>query len=159
MSSRKHLLVVADQTLESRELIDALARRAATQHMHVTLLVPTPVHKRASVGTRLARVVERLAQAGVDAVGVVGDSIATVAVVETWDPTVFDEVVVSTLPTPLSRWLRIGLPQRIAALTGSRVQHVVASSLAPHSAGVAGPARIRDIERRARRPTAAARGY
>jgi hypothetical protein len=131
MSPVKHLLVVADRTLGSPELTDVLVRRAATQRLRVTLLVPAGIHERASIRSRIDRVVERLSGAGIDAVGIVGDSLATVAVAETWNPALFDEVVVSTLPAPLSRWLRIGLPQRIAELTGSRVQHVVASSCLP----------------------------
>jgi hypothetical protein len=35
-----------------------------------------------------------------------------------------DEVIVSTLPPGLSRWLRRGLPQQVERLTGLPVTHV-----------------------------------
>jgi hypothetical protein len=38
----------------------------------------------------------------------------------------FDEVVVSTLPTGVSRWLGLDLPRRLEKLTGVSVLHVVA---------------------------------
>jgi hypothetical protein len=45
-----------------------------------------------------------------------------------WDPRRFDEVIVATLPTDVSRWMALDLPRRIARYTGARVSHVVASS-------------------------------
>jgi hypothetical protein len=58
--------------------------------------------------------------------GAVGDSMAAVAVAEAWDPGLYDEVIVCTFPEPLSKWLRVALPERIAQLTGANVSHVVA---------------------------------
>ncbi|MFL5858006.1 MAG: hypothetical protein ACJ77L_14875, partial [Solirubrobacteraceae bacterium] len=46
------------------------------------------------------------------------------AVHEVWDPATYDEIVVSTLPTGVSKWLRIDVPHRLERLTGARVQHV-----------------------------------
>ena len=37
---------------------------------------------------------------------------------EAWDPTQYDEVFVSTLPTGTSRWLQVDLPHRVERLTG-----------------------------------------
>jgi hypothetical protein len=127
MFAPRHLLVVADQTLESCELISAIGQRAQGERLRVTLLVPSPIHQRAEARARLDGVIDRLILAGIDAIGVVGDSIACVDVSRLWDPAVYDEVIVVTPSAPLSRWLRVGLPQRIAKLTGSQVRHVVAS--------------------------------
>ena len=42
-----------------------------------------------------------------------------------WDPKLHDEIIVSTLPANLSKWLHAGLPHRIEKLTGAHVRHVV----------------------------------
>ena len=39
----------------------------------------------------------------------------------------FDEVIVSTLPLHLSKWLKLDLPSKVEAATGLPVTHVVAS--------------------------------
>ena len=58
---------------------------------------------------RLDAALEAMRAAGVEQVsGHVGDRDPIVAVHEAWDPTQYDEVVVSTLPTGSSRWLRSG---------------------------------------------------
>jgi hypothetical protein len=121
------VLVIADKTLESPELTEAiLARRSEHPRLQVTLLVPTSSPQRERTELRLARAMTRLGAAGAVVVGVLGDSIAAAAVKQTWDPMVYDEVIVSTLPASTSRWLRIGLPQQVAAMTGAPVDHVVA---------------------------------
>jgi cytosine/adenosine deaminase-related metal-dependent hydrolase len=65
-------------------------------------------------------------EAGLEADGVVGDSNPLTAVRETWDPAKFDEIVVSTLPTGVSRWLQIDLPHQVERVTGVPCEHVVA---------------------------------
>jgi hypothetical protein len=50
---------------------------------------------------------------------------------EAWDPAHYDEIIVSTLPTGVSRWLQVDLPHRIAKLTDAPVAHVVASERTP----------------------------
>ena len=63
-----------------------------------------------------------------DADGVVGDADPLVAVHETWDPLRHDEIIVSTLPGNVSRWLQADLPHRIARLTDAQVTHVLSST-------------------------------
>ena len=128
MSPVQHLLVVADQPLASPELIEAVVRRDASCRVRGTVLVPAAPHERARIGPRLDRIIGHLRGAGVDAVGLVGDRLATVAVAEIWDPARYDElIIVSALAARVSLWLRIGVPQRIARLTGCTVHYVVAS--------------------------------
>jgi hypothetical protein len=57
--------------------------------------------------------------------GVVGHHDPLTALADVWDPTRFDEVVISTLPTGLSRWLQVDLPHRAERATGVSVTHVV----------------------------------
>jgi hypothetical protein len=123
MSWTTKLLVIANRTVDSDELHDTLVRRAAVAPVHVTLVAPA-----ATPGTRarLERAVARLRDAGVAVDGIVGDPDPIVAAQTAWDPRRFDEVVVATLPTDVSHWLRLDLPRRIARLTDARVTHVVA---------------------------------
>ena len=39
----------------------------------------------------------------------------------------FDEIIVSTLPKTLSKWLKLDLPHRVEHATGKPVTHVVAT--------------------------------
>jgi hypothetical protein len=94
--------------------------------LRVFVLAPTPRHRRHAAKERVDRVVGRLRSAGVAATGTVGASMAASAVVVAWDPGVYDEVIVCTFPEPLSKWLRVALPERIARLTGAKVSHVIA---------------------------------
>jgi hypothetical protein len=41
----------------------------------------------------------------------------------------FDEIIVSTLPKHVSKWLKLDLPHRVERATGKPVTHVVASSV------------------------------
>jgi hypothetical protein len=134
MTFRTHLLVVANQTVDSPELIGALAQRAERGPVTATLLVPTPWTEREAARQRLQQAIERLRERGVQAEGTLGDGDPMVAVKEAWDPARFDEVVVSTLSGASSRWLQIDLPSRVAKLTDCNVTHVEA---APRPAGPA----------------------
>jgi hypothetical protein len=123
MAYRTKLLVVANQTVDSDELFEDLRERAAHGPITVTLIVPQDAQ--AGMGHRLNAALERLHQAGIDAQGMLGDVDPCCAVIEAWDPRRYDEVIVSTLPDTTSRWLRIGLPQRIRRAVDAPVHHVV----------------------------------
>jgi hypothetical protein len=127
MGFETHLLVVANETLESPELAQQLERRARDQAIRVSLLAPTLPHRRADAEGRLQRMVRRLTDSGIPATGIVGDGIALVAVNEVWSPQRYDEVIVCTLPARLSSWLRVDLASRLADLTGASICHVAAS--------------------------------
>ncbi len=124
MAWQTNVLVVANRTAGSDELIDALKRRAERGPMACTLLVPAGAGSAERLDTALAR----LRQAGLEADGRVGvDANPLFALAEVWDRSVYDEIVVSTLPTGVSHWLNLDLPQRIARLTDAPVEHVVAT--------------------------------
>lgn len=135
----KRILVVAHRTAATPTLLTALEQRAAEGPRQFTLLVP-----RASDGLRrfpdpadevtgAAQDVLELALPLIeDAVGapvdaVIGDADPLTAIRDAtqsveWDA--FDEVVLSTLPRRVSRWLRNELADDIAAL-GLQVTVVV----------------------------------
>lgn len=120
------LLVIANQTVDSPQLLQALRSRADRGPIEVTLVAPAPLRSEEQTQARLARAVETLTDAGIAVGGVRGDPDPMIAVADVWDPRRFDEVVVATLPGGLSRWLAVDLPRRVERLTGARVTHVVA---------------------------------
>jgi hypothetical protein len=136
------VLVVANVTAGSDELLEALCARADLGPSRFTLLVPAPRGDRAGARGVLDAALERMHDAGLSAGGLTGDADPIAAVHEAWDPREYDEIVVSTLPTDASRWLALDLPHRIERMTGVRVTHVV-SGTRVHVAGGAPPAHAR----------------
>lgn len=129
MAYTTHLLVIANVTATSKDLIGALQERAARGPIACTLVMPAAAPGFAGRDAARAGLDEALAtwrEAGIEADGVIGDSDPILAVQECWRPDRFDEVVVSTLPGGASKWLRFDFPQRVARLTDARVEHVVA---------------------------------
>jgi nucleotide-binding universal stress UspA family protein len=124
MAFTTHLLVVANRTVDSPELLDALRLRAESGPIHVTMLVPSAYAERAAAQRRLQSAAAKLEAAGIASEAMLGDADPIVAVQEAWDPGRYDEVVVSTLAEGASRWLQIDLPHRVAKLTDCQVRHV-----------------------------------
>jgi hypothetical protein len=141
MAFKKSVLVVANVTAASDELCETLTGRAAGQPTAFTLVVPaTPfAGGRTAAQEKLEYAVERLRRADLEAEGFVGDSDPVIAVAEAWDPTRYDEIVVSTLPIGSSKWLHAGLPERIAKLTGAPVTHVICHPPKPPVETVSAP--------------------
>jgi hypothetical protein len=125
MDWKTNVLVIANRTADSPELLEALRNRAERGPLAITLLVPKNGTDRLGAERMLEASIERLGAAGLAVDGQIGDSDPLVAVQEAWDPSRFDEVIVSTLPTHSSRWLLIDLPHRVARITGATVTHVV----------------------------------
>ena len=117
------LLVVANVTAGSDELLETLGERAAQGACRFTLVMPA---SGAEARVRLDQALERMRAAGLDNVeGRVGNPDPVVAVMDLWDPMKFDEIIVSTLPTGSSRWVGLDLPHRLEKLTSVPVRHVV----------------------------------
>jgi hypothetical protein len=127
MAWKRNVLVVANVTAASDDVIGALRALADKTPSHFTLLVPaTPFGGgRDAASAALDEALERFKEAGLEADGTIGNSDACVAVSEEWDPKRYDEVVVCTLPLGSSKWLHAGLPERIGKITGAPVTHVV----------------------------------
>ena len=116
------LLVVANVTATSEELLAALKERAGRDHCRFTLLVPAAgvgPGGRAAAERMLAEALERMRAEGLDVEGEVGEHDPV------GDIPGFDEVVISTLPTGVSKWLQVDLPHRAERITGVQVTHVV----------------------------------
>lgn len=134
MAFKYNILVVANRTAGSDELLEALRARAERNTVAYTLLVPaqaTGPQARDVARETMEAAVERLAGAGLEVEGRVGGADPVHAVTDVWDPTRFDEVIVSTLPGAASKWLQVDLPHRVARLTGVQVTHVLAEERRP----------------------------
>jgi hypothetical protein len=123
------VLVVANVTATSEELLEAPRDRAGRDSCRFTLVVPAPavgpVGREAAEKT-LAEALDHLRAAGLEVEGVVGDHDPIAAVTDEFDPQRYDEIVISTLPTGVSKWLQVDLPHRIEKSAGVQVTHVVA---------------------------------
>src|SRR5215208_239927 len=119
MEDEARVLIVAHRTAATPKLLHAVRERAARGPCRFTLLVPRPFW---DPDTEEAAITLELAiplldgAAGAHVEGIVGDTDPFVAVREALEREPFDEVIVSTLPTHVSRWLRIDLPARIKRL-------------------------------------------
>ncbi|MGH2762997.1 MAG: hypothetical protein ACRDLD_10545 [Thermoleophilaceae bacterium] len=132
------VMVVANVTATSEELLAALRERSASGACRFTLVMPRSGGRAQAAGSArgaaiaepqeaLAAALDAMRAAGLAKVsGRVGDPDPVVAAMELWDPREFDEIVVSTLPTGMSRWLGLDLPRRLEKLTSVSVRHVVA---------------------------------
>ena len=127
MDWKTNVLVIANRTADSSELLEALRARAERSPAAFVLLLPKNGTDRLGAELALEASLDRIREAGLSVDGLLGDSDPLVAVQEAWDPSRFDEVIVSTLPTHSSRWLLIDLPHRVARITGASVTHVVAA--------------------------------
>jgi hypothetical protein len=119
------VLVVAHKTAATQPLLDAVRERAERGKATFTLLVPNPapgLHKVVDPedqGASEARaVIERALPALGDAAGspvegIIGSSDPIAAVEDAINLRGFDEVIISTLPSKLSQWLRLDLPSKI----------------------------------------------
>ena len=128
------VLVLANVTASSGDLIDAIKQRAEKGPIDLTLLMPGQgpgLAGKEAVRGRLDAALAAWREAGLEAEGICGDANPMDALAETWDPRRHDEVIVSTLPGQSSRWIQGDLPSRIARLTGAPVTHVVASDMRP----------------------------
>ncbi len=113
------VLVVAYQTAATPRLLDEVRARARRSPCTFTLLVPRPYWdpdtEEAAATLELA--IPLLSEAaGGHVKGVVGDSDPLAAVQKAVERGGFDEIIVSTLPARVSRWLRRDLPRRVEAL-------------------------------------------
>jgi hypothetical protein len=121
------VLIVARVTSSSPELVEAVRRRAVNP-CAFTLPVPAETHGLHRVvdpedhGTEAAQL--RLAQAlplltraaGAPVRGMIGSHNPLAAVQDALHLHGFDEILLSTLPVHVSRWLHIDLPRKVAAL-------------------------------------------
>lgn len=131
----RHVLVLANETVGGKALLDAVKRRAAEGPIRVTVVCPQndpragyvvyEDSRRSSAERRLRRTLDLLHEAGIAARGAVVDPDPLQALrdaVHEYHP---DEIIISTHPGQVkSSWLRAGLVERARKATGLPVEHV-----------------------------------
>lgn len=122
------VLVVAHKTAATQPLLDAVRERAQRGKATFTLLVPNTTHGLHKVvdpedqgGGEAEGVIERALPglsdaAGTPVEGIVGDPDPMSAIQDAVNLRGFDEVIVSTLPTKVSVWLKLDLPSKVGGL-------------------------------------------
>jgi hypothetical protein len=138
-ATHPRVLVVAARTAATPALIDAVRQRAARGPCNFTLLVPNPTHGLHTVvdpedqDTGEAQSVLELAlplleeAAGAQVEGLVGDPQPLNAIQDAVNLHGFDEIILSTLPARVSKWLKLDLPSKVRGL-GLPVTTVTARS-------------------------------
>lgn len=131
----KTILVVANETVGGRALIEAVKARAAQGPVHVCVICPQnePKHGyvvydelvRTAAENRLDITLAELREEGIDADGEVMDPDPYQATMDGIAHFHADEVIVSTHPETRSGWLRRDLVERIRLGSGLPVTHVV----------------------------------
>jgi hypothetical protein len=145
MDSKKKVLVVADKTADSPDLLAAL-RRTSRAGASFTLVVPAVPHGLAwaadmkagwaEAADRADRAATQIRREGLELDEViVGDPDPFAAAGDALHARRFDEVIVSVLPKGISRRLALGLPARLRRAIDLPVFQVTAHS-APQTAAV-----------------------
>jgi hypothetical protein len=132
----RHVVVLANETVAGRNLLDALRRRASSGPIRVTVICPQNApragyvvyqdERRSTAERRLRRTLDLLHQAGIAARGAIVDPDPLVALrdaISEHDP---DEIIISTHPEMRSSWLRGNLIDRARRTAGDLpLEHVV----------------------------------
>ena len=124
--SEARVLVVANKTAATPALIEAVRKRAAAGPAKFFMLVPNPDHLAFDRNSRDIREGERLLAdalplleeaAGAEVEGRVATSPnAYDDIVQELNTRDYDEIILETLPSHVSHWLHVDLPQRVAHL-------------------------------------------
>ena len=129
------VLVVANETIGGRALIDAVRKRheagetrfhlvvPSTRPKHGNIIYDEAVHDAAQVRVDLA--LGYMNSQGMQGTGEVGDSDPFTATMDAIADVRPDEVIISTHPVTSSGWLRRDLVERIRGATEVPVEHVV----------------------------------
>jgi hypothetical protein len=140
-SAPARVLVVANRTAATPALIEAVRQRAARGPAKFTLLVPHFAHglhkvvdapdtDRSESESVLELAIPLLEEAaGGEVEGIVGDPEPLAAIHDAVNLRGFDEIILSTLPARVSRWLRLDLTSKVGDL-GLPVTHVEAKERA-----------------------------
>jgi len=139
MPEPANVLVVAHQTAATPGLLDAVRDRARRGPVRFHLVVPQQAHGMHKLvdpqdaGTDeaqqvLAVALPKLSQAaGHDVSGSVGDAEPLMAIQDAVNLGGYDEIIISTLPLGISRWLKLDLVSKARGL-GLPVTHIAAPS-------------------------------
>jgi len=127
-SSPVRVLVVAHKTAATRPLIEAVRKRAKKGPCTFTLVVPKAAHglhrvvdpedqQHGEAKAVLDQALPLLSEAaGSKVEGLIGAHEPLNAIQDAVNIEGFDEIIISTLPARVSRWLRLDLPHKLTGL-------------------------------------------
>lgn len=128
-------LIVANQTLGGEPLAEKIGEFLETGPCDFYLVVPatppqdhltfTEGEAESLAGARLEEALKRLAEMGAEASGEVGDPNPIQAIEDVLDREKFDEIVLSTLPPGLSKWLGQDLLSKVERAFSLPVTHII----------------------------------
>jgi hypothetical protein len=136
-STPARVLVVAHKTAATPPLLEAVRERAQRGPATFTLLVPNssrglealmdPEDHDSSEAQHVLELAIPLLEdaAGAPVDGMIGDPTPMDAIQDAVNARGFDEVIISTLPARVSKWLRLDLPSKVGGL-GLPVTTVIA---------------------------------
>lgn len=137
------VLVVANETLGGKSLVDAVRKRAEAGDVRFVICVPQSKPKAGFViyadsvfdaaQARIDLAVQFLQSEGIQAIGEVGDPDPYTATIDAVFEHRPDEIIISTYPETRSGWLRRDLIDRVRDASGLPVEHIVAD---PDSEGL-----------------------
>src|SRR5215210_3451718 len=130
-----NILVLANETIGGKALLDAVRERHAAGDASFFVVVPQtrPRHGnvvyddvvRESAQVRIDLALAFMREEGIHGTGEVGDPDPFNAAMDAVHAHDIDEIIISTLPATSSGWLRRDLPGRLHEETGLPVHHVV----------------------------------
>ena len=138
-SSAPRVLIVANRTAATQPLMDAVRRRAQAGPARVHLVVPATPRGlprvvdpedsgREEAQARLEQALVLLSgAAGSQVSGNVGSADPMAAIADVINDRRVHEIIISTLPRRLSRWMHLDLPSKVRGM-GLPVTHVEAVS-------------------------------
>jgi hypothetical protein len=147
MSDPANVLVVAHQTAATPGLLDTVRERARRAPARFHLVVPQRargMHKLVDPEDTGADEAQRVLDAalpklseaaGHEVTGSIGDAEPLSAIQDAVNLGDFDEIIISTLPLGISRWLKLDLVSKARGL-GLPVTHVEAANKVEATAGV-----------------------
>jgi hypothetical protein len=134
----RRYLVVANQTLAGEHLVKEIRARLSAGPCLFHVLVPATAPGDHAVWTEgeahaiaqrnLDQALETFRKLGADADGEIGDENPLGAIGDVLREQEFDEIILSTLPAGVSRWLKQDLVSRVERSFAVPVTHVVGDS-------------------------------
>lgn len=124
------VLVVANQTLATEELVGRLTEMAKEQPRRFIICAPVDSGQGEDVRAgrrRLKQLIASLRERNIVAAGFIGDPDPYNAISNALQVFFISEIVISTLPETTSKWLEKGLIDRVRRSSGRPVEHIESS--------------------------------
>jgi hypothetical protein len=120
-----HTLVVATQTVNSKDLVDRLEQRAREKPHRYTFICPSSgAISREEVCSRLAATLAEMYRNEIDATGQPMSPDPYHAVANAIAHYRIDDILISTLKGEQSKWLQEGLIEKVQGITDKPVEHI-----------------------------------